>query len=491
MKKLCFMLLILFYGGTLSPLSAQTFADFLDRVNNAQTGSEKNAIVDSFMAAAPSFPHVEFDTLTHFIYRGNASSIGVPGDHTGWDPNGLRMNLLGGTNFWYATAAYEDDARLDYKFVLNGNNWILDPRNPFTVEGGFGPNSELRMPMYVAPPEIEFYPNIPHGSFEDTVYNSINMGNSRLVRVYLPPGYTSSSDSFPMILFHDGLEYISLARANRVFDYLISENQIEPLIAVFVPPVNRTSEYSGNLRGAFTQFIVDEIMPWVEGDYRIKAGAENHAVMGASNGGNISLWQGLSHPGVFGNVGAQSSNIQADIHDGFLNGPFLDLNIYMDLGTYDIPVLIPLVRNFIPVLQSRGYNYLYAEYHEGHSWGFWRAHIDDAVKFFFPASTTGISGTSPQPTTPLLLRNYPNPFNPVTTIEFQLEKRANTAIRIFNMLGQQVSLLNFQDTLAPGMHTIQWDGKDSDGVSQPSGIYLYQLRVDGKTRATRMMHLVK
>jgi enterochelin esterase-like enzyme len=63
----------------------------------------------------------------------------------------------------------------------------------------------------------------------------------------------------------------------------------------------------------------------------------------------------------------------------------LDVKLYLDLGTYDIPMLIPLVRDFIPILQAGGYTYRYQEYHEGHSWGSWRTHIDDALEMFFPA----------------------------------------------------------------------------------------------------------
>jgi hypothetical protein len=109
--------------------------------------------------------------------------------------------------------------------------------------------------------------------------------------------------------------------------------------------------------------------------------------MGASNGGDISLWLGISHSEVFGNVGAQSTTIKDDIFDRLKNGPKLDLKLYLDLGTYDIPGIIPMVRGFIPVLEEKGYQFQYGEYPEGHSWGLWRAHIGDALELFFPAGT--------------------------------------------------------------------------------------------------------
>ena len=54
--------------------------------------------------------------------------------------------------FFYKELSFESTARLDYKFVV-GSSWILDPRNPNKVKGGFGDNSELAMPQFVQPSE--------------------------------------------------------------------------------------------------------------------------------------------------------------------------------------------------------------------------------------------------------------------------------------------------------------------------------------------------
>ncbi|UCE19037.1 MAG: hypothetical protein JSV84_01445 [Gemmatimonadota bacterium] len=371
--------------------NAQQFQEFLSRVNSAPD-SLKPAIVDSFMEAVEGFPLIEHDMFAHFIYRGNANRVNVPGDANSWDPSAYPMTRVEGTDLWYMKQTFESDARLDYKFVLNGSAWILDPLNPHRVSGGFGPNSELRMPDYVPAPEIEYYPDIPHGALWDTTFFSPQLGNSRRIRIYTPPGYETSSDSFGTILFHDGLEYVSLANTDNVLDYLIWHNWIQPVIAVFVPPVNRTPEYAGNQKDEFTAFIVDEIIPWVDSKYRTIQDPAYRSTLGASNGGNIALWLGLQHPEVFGNIAAQSSNVETSISSGFQNSPTLDVKFYLDLGTYDIQLLIPLVRGFKEILESKGYTFEYYEFHEGHSWGNWRAHIDNTLEFFFPADTTQLKG---------------------------------------------------------------------------------------------------
>lgn len=472
---------------------SQTFSDFLSRIY-ATPENGRTALVDSFMNAVPAFPFIEQDTLAHFIYRGNASSVTAPGDANGWSTNSNFMTKISGTNFWFRNEIYENDARLDYKFVLNGSSWIVDPRNPNTCTGGYGPNSELRMPAYQMPPEIAYDPGIPHGTFKDTTYSSVNLGNSRTIRIYLPPGYSTSTSRYPMILFHDGLEYISLASAKNVLDYLIHHHHIDPVIAVFVPPVSpekRGDEYAGNLQNKFTKFIVEEIIPWVDARFRTIAAPEKRAVLGASYGGNISLWLGMNHPEIFGNVAAQSSYIQGSIVGGFQNSPKLDLKIDMILGTYDIASLIPMVRNFIPILDAKGYTYQYHEYHEGHSWGFWRAHIDDALEMFFPYQATAIkSGHHHVPEKFQLLQNYPNPFNSATKIQFRIDKEAFVSIKIFNINGQNIHTLIAQKKAA-GEHSVIWDGKDNFGVRQASGIYFCQLMMNDAPAEIRRMVILK
>ena len=388
MKKISILFLFI---TTVSLGHTQQFQEYINRVNSAPD-SLKSAIVDSFMNAVEQFPYIEGDTSVSFIYRGGANRVNVPGDFNSWNPNSFPMIRLSGTNFWYRSQIFESDARLDYKFVLNGSTWILDPRNSYQVLGGFGPNSELRMPQYTYPTEIVYRPEIPHGILHDTTFFSTNLGNSRRIRVYTPHEYEASSDSFGLILFHDGLEYISLADADHVLDYLIWTRRIEPIIAVFVPPVNRTPEYAGNLKDEFTAFIVEEIIPWVDSRYRTLTDPAHRATLGASNGGNIALWLGLHHPEIFGNIAAQSSNVQESISSGFQNGPKLNVIFYLDIGTYDISLLIPLVRNFKQILESKDYVLEYHEFHEGHSWGNWRAHIDDALELFFPAEISGSKG---------------------------------------------------------------------------------------------------
>jgi len=467
MKKLIFNFLL-----SISFVFGQSnFQSFIQSLNTAPNDSIRMKMIDSFMviAKAQGIPYIE-DTIANFIYRGNGTNVYLAGDFNGWSSSSDKLIRVSSTNFFYITKIFERDARLDYKFIVDGN-WILDPNNPKTCPGGFGPNSELAMPDYVQPVEIKYYPDIPHGTLRDTTFYSVNLNNSRTIRIYLPPNYESTTDSFPMILMHDGLEYISLASMHNVLDYLIAHNQIKPIIGVFVPPVNRTPEYAGNQMNAFSSFIVNEIIPYVRSRYRVKYGPENCAVGGASNGGNISLYLALNYPQVFGNVAAQSSNVISSISQGFQNNQKLNLKIYLDIGKYDISILIPLVRNLKSILASKGYEMIYKEFNEGHSWGNWRAHIDDYLKFFFPQSPAEVNEEEGEliPKGIKLYQNFPNPFNHQSRIKFEISRKGFINLKVFDSSGREIQTL-INEIKEAGQYETSFNF-----YNLSSGIYFYQL----------------
>jgi hypothetical protein len=76
-----------------------------------------------------------------------------------------------------------------------------------------------------------------------------------------------------------------------------------------------------------------------------------------------------------------------------------------------------------------------------------------------------------------LVSLYPNPFNPKITIKYNLDIEENVSIKIYNILGQQVSQLLNQEML-PGYHSIQWNGKNNQGILLGSGIYFIKISTD-------------
>lgn len=73
-----------------------------------------------------------------------------------------------------------------------------------------------------------------------------------------------------------------------------------------------------------------------------------------------------------------------------------------------------------------------------------------------------------------LSQNYPNPFNPNTTVQFSVPKNGMVTIKIYDMLGQEITTL-FTGEASRGLYTINWNGKDSNGNSISSGSYIYRM----------------
>ena len=82
------------------------------------------------------------------------------------------------------------------------------------------------------------------------------------------------------------------------------------------------------------------------------------------------------------------------------------------------------------------------------------------------------------------LSNFPNPFNPTTTIEFSIQNDSKIEISIFNIKGQKIKTLVYNE-FTKGSHSIIWNGDDDTGKSVSSGIYYYRLNVNGKTEAVK------
>ena len=87
-----------------------------------------------------------------------------------------------------------------------------------------------------------------------------------------------------------------------------------------------------------------------------------------------------------------------------------------------------------------------------------------------------------------LHNNYPNPFNPSTTISFDLPRETDVEITVYNIKGQKVKVLT-NDHFEKGTHSVIWNGKDNSNKSVASGIYFYKLSAGNETKVNKMLLL--
>lgn len=84
-------------------------------------------------------------------------------------------------------------------------------------------------------------------------------------------------------------------------------------------------------------------------------------------------------------------------------------------------------------------------------------------------------------------QNFPNPFNPVTTIRFGLPRASAVSVVVYNLLGEVVSVLLQEAAYEAGYHTVVWDGRNRQGQPSPSGVYFYRITAGEFARVKKML----
>jgi flagellar hook assembly protein FlgD len=104
-------------------------------------------------------------------------------------------------------------------------------------------------------------------------------------------------------------------------------------------------------------------------------------------------------------------------------------------------------------------------------------------------NTTAVKNRGDLPATFELSANYPNPFNPSTTIRYGIPQDGPVSLVIYNILGQQIRTLVDTPMMA-GRYSVVWDGRNQSGTTLSSGVYFYRLQA-GPTALVRKMLLLK
>jgi enterochelin esterase-like enzyme len=341
-------------------------------------------------------PFIVVDSVL-FLYEGEATSVTWVGDFNGWGSDGKfenHGNKIENTNIWFLKSSFPKDARLDYKIILNGAEYILDPENPhqqWSGVGGGSPNSELRMPLWKEDPALTPRNDIAHGTLRrDILFNSKILGYQVMYTIYLPSG-VEGIGKLPSIYVTDGYEYLlpQLGNMATILDNLIAEKKIKPIAAIFIDqrePVNRSNnkrmqELAMNKK--YLDFFVKELIPYIERQYPLITDASQRAILGTSMGGLTSTYFAFTRPDVFGMAGIQSPAFwtKPQIYQLCIDSATPKMKVSMTSGL--INDTSKESRKVKDILAASSCEYHYREVNEGHSWGNWRNLIDDILIDFF------------------------------------------------------------------------------------------------------------
>lgn len=454
------------------PPHARGVMDAFAAAGAIEDPAEREAAVSALWNALDAdnrIPYTHADTAL-FLYRGAASSVATAGDHTGWQPS-MALARVGLSNVWLRQTTFARAARVDYKYVLGGQTWVLDPANPYQQMSGFGPNSELRMPEWVFPSETVYRPAIAHGQLGSPVtVQSQRYGAPVVYRVWTPPGYADRSN-LPVVYVTDGHEYAdpALGALPVVLDNLIADGAVAPCLVVFIDPrwqgVNRRQDQYVQNPG-FAAFVAEELVPIIDAAYRTDARREARVILGTSLGGVFSTYLGLQHPDVFGKLAIQSPAYWVSESPQWWTGPSL-YSLVQDApeGRFTVALTTGTIndgeagaRRMRAIFEGKRHATTYREVPQGHSWGNWRALHDEMLPALLPPMPS--AGEPPAGETGLRLDARPNPARRGAEIHFLTAAAGDATLACYDALGRSVAALH-TGPLAAGRHTRRFEAPAS------------------------------
>ncbi len=352
--------------------------------------------IDRFIADH-TFPIVEDSSLT-FVYRGEATTVLLQHFIYGLETS-QPFNRVNGSDLWYLQLELPRESTLQYKLnVIRGeeHNWILDPFNPRQAQDPFGANSVCSTDGLVRPawtlPDAGARP----GEIVEHAIDSAACGGRRHFRVYLPARFRPSR-RYPLLVVHDGTDYLRFSELKTVLDNLIHRLEVAPLIVALTDARKRLVEYPDHPPHA--RFLTEELVPFLEQRYPLDSGLSARGLMGASFGGVAALACAWRYPGVFSRLLLQSGSFAfTDIgrhHRGPTFDPVVEFmnafrdnpgkpsdKVFMCCGTYES--LIYENRSLVPLLQATGMDVRYVEARDGHNWINWRDRLREGLSWLYP-----------------------------------------------------------------------------------------------------------
>jgi enterochelin esterase-like enzyme len=376
-------------------LFAQDYSVFTTTIKALESGD--SAAIETTWAqlkADQKVPFIVQDSVA-FLFKGKARQVSWMGDFNAWgyDKNFNVAGKMVGRDLWLLTCAFPQDARLDYKILLNGSDWILDPVNPYQQWSGVGggsPNSELRMPKWKDEDVTSLPPAASGKITDDILFYSNALGYQIMYKVYTPAGY-ETMNNLPIMYVTDGYEYLhpKMGNMSTVLDNLIAHKKIKPIVAVFVDhrePVNRSNNRrmkEMSLNADYLKFFTDELVPHVEQNLKVSKIPTERGIMGTSLGGLNAAYFAFSRPDVFGLSGIQSPSFytQPKIYQICDSPESPKIRVSMTSGI--INDASSGTRKMKTILENNACVYFYKEVNEGHSWGNFRNLIDNILIDFF------------------------------------------------------------------------------------------------------------
>lgn len=366
-------------------------------INELRARSVDEHVVSEFLADR-EVPIVEGPKCT-FLFRGEADGVAVRHRIVN-QPQHVPMKRLEGTSLWFVTIELPAHSRVEYQIEVRVGAAVEtfnDPLNPHVAHSPVGSSSVCQADGYVVPDWVSPQPDARPGELVDLTVPSKALRRTTHNRVYLPARFRRSSH-YPLMVVHDGDDYLTYSAMRTVLDNLIHDLDMAETIVVFSNPGDRLKEYPNYAPHA--RHLTRELLPAIEERLPVIRRADARCLMGASFGGVASLSTAARNPGVWDNLFLQSGSfVFTDIGSDHGGGPAFDpvvkfmnryrarpkkvaTRMFITCGVYE-PLIVPN-RSMVPVFESTGARVQYVESRDGHSWENWRDRLRDGLSWVFP-----------------------------------------------------------------------------------------------------------
>jgi enterochelin esterase-like enzyme len=333
-------------------------------------------------------PLLDGDCAT-FVWFGECAPD-LSGDFTYWD-TGAPVSLTEiEAGVWIYKLTLPSDAYIEYVYYEQGTR-VSDPLNRKLTSNGMGKyNHYFYMPDGKPTRLMIQRRSALRGQVQKLMLRSgfSLAGGKRSIYLYQP----ATQDPTPLIVVWDGLDYLRRAKITKMIDYLISERRIRPVALALIDNggAARGLEYACN--EATVRLLVDEILPLAQEELNLVDISENpggYGVLGASMGGLMALYTGLRLPHIFGRVLSQSGAFAFDEYDTVVFdlvrwGERHLLQVWMDVGVFDMPPLLAANRRMQSLMEAQGYSVTYREYNAGHNYPAWRDDVWRGLERLYP-----------------------------------------------------------------------------------------------------------
>jgi enterochelin esterase family protein len=299
---------------------------------------------------------------------------------------------------WSVTVGPVVPSVVRYTFLVDGVV-VVDQRNSSVISGAGGVQNVVVIPR---PADVAALRPVPHGDVRVVSYSSSSLRTNRRMHVYTPPGYDRSAASFPILYLFPGAggddaQWHGIGRAGLILDNLQAAGRARPMVVV-MPDPRIPGQPVDNLpvdasQDLFTRDLLEDVLPYVQKNLRVRTGPEATAIAGLSTGGAKALLIALSHLDTFSQVGLFSSGWFPDDlaevekrHRAVLDDPATKKRLkvlWIGVGTGDLSAAYPNTSHLLRMFQRHGLAYEYHETDGDHTWINWRAYLSEFAPLLF------------------------------------------------------------------------------------------------------------